>query len=140
MARRTKTMVSRRLKILSTRIVCGRLSGGYLGSEKKGGGICYVPVKLEGTCGRDDVLLVYASWYELEAVPPNHGLYVVGIGPDSAEVVVRVNHQISIVADETAAKLVAGVDRVSGYSLGDGCCQVCDDIVEAGVVDVVVEL
>jgi len=46
---------------------------------------------LEGRGERDDVLLVHASGYELEAVPPDDGLLVVGVGPDSVEVVVGIN-------------------------------------------------
>jgi hypothetical protein len=44
--------------------------------------------KLEGACVCYDVLLVYACGCELEAVPPDDGLLVVGVGPYSVEVVV----------------------------------------------------
>jgi hypothetical protein len=44
-------------------------------------------VKLEESCGSYGVLLVYACGCELEAVPQDDGLLVVGVGPDGVEVV-----------------------------------------------------
>lgn len=85
-------------------------------------------------------MLMYDGRYELEAIPPDDGLLVVGVRPDGVEVVVGVYCEVGIVADEAAAKLVSAVDRVRGYGLGLRCCQVGDDIVEPGIVDVTVEL
>lgn len=61
---------------------------------------------------------VHACGYELKAVPPDRRLNVVGICPCGLEVVVGgVNDQVGVVADEAAAKVVAGVDGVSGYDV-----------------------
>jgi len=55
------------------------------------------------------------------------------------EVVVGVYSEVCVVADEASAELVARVDRLGGDCLGDAGRQVCDDVVESRVVDVIVE-
>ena len=50
---------------------------------------------------------------ELEAVPPDDCLLVVSVCPNGVEVVIGAYGEVSVVADEAAAELVAGVDGLA---------------------------
>ena len=75
--------------------------------------------------------------HELETVPPDDRLHVVGISPKRVERVVRADGDVGVVTDEATAKLVASVDWMGRDQLGGAGAQINHRVVESGIVDVV---
>src|SRR2546423_15517079 len=80
---------------------------------------------------------MYCRRHELEPVPPNDRLNVIGIGPERMQDVIGTNRDIGIVADKAAAEVVACVDRMCGDNVANTCAQISDGVVEPRVMDVV---
>ena len=67
--------------------------------------------------GVDYILLVGQRGHELEAVKPDDGLFVVGIGPESVENIIGADSQARVIADEAAAETMAAVGGMGRHFL-----------------------
>src|SRR6267154_2311952 len=77
-----------------------------------GEGIGELPLKAAGS--RHHILLMHGRRHELQAVPPNYLLIVIGVRPKCMERVVRADRESGVVANEATAEMIAGVDWMSG--------------------------
>src|SRR5437867_2070555 len=86
-------------------------------------------VESETAGGRNHVLLMDQRRHELEAVEPDNGLLVVGVGSERMEGVVGAHRDVGIVANEAPSELVARIDRVRRHDIGYACCKVAHRVI-----------